>query len=266
MGNITNMVKNFILILVFILSACTTSPMGRGQLVLLPDSELDKMGIQGFNQLKEKEQPLKSTQTNQYVRCIVDHILQANGINGSWEVAVFNDKETINAFAMPGKKIGVYTGILKVANTPDKLAAVIGHEIGHVLAKHANERMSQQMIVNLGLQAAGTFADLPPAALQALGFGAEVGITLPFSRTHEAEADLIGLKLMAKAGFNPEEAVRLWEAMAKATQAAGAKPPPFLSTHPSDRARIKKIQSFLPEVLPLYEEARRAGRTPRCKP
>ena len=121
MGNITNMVKNFILILVFILSACTTSPMGRGQLVLLPDSELDKMGIQGFNQLKEKEQPLKSTQTNQYVRCIVDHILQANGINGSWEVAVFNDKETINAFAMPGKKIGVYTGILKVANTPDRL-------------------------------------------------------------------------------------------------------------------------------------------------
>jgi len=150
------------------------------------------------------------------------------------------------------------------------LAAVLGHEIGHVLAKHANERMSQQTIVNLGLQAAGSFAHLPPVALQALGFGADVGVILPFSRAHEAEADLIGLKLMAKAGFNPEEAVHLWQAMATATKAAGPKPPAFLSTHPADEARIEKIRTFLPEVMPLYEErgalvARRTAGLSDCK-
>ncbi len=258
--------KKLLLLVVYLLTACATSPMGRPQLVLLPDSELDKMGAQAFTQLKQKEPVLKDSQKGIYVQCIVDAILQANGINGSWEVEIFNEPKTINAFAMPGKKIGVYTGILKIANTPGKLAAVLGHEIGHVLAKHANERMSQQTIVNLGLQAAGSFANLPPVALQALGFGADVGVILPFSRAHEAEADLIGLKLMAKAGFNPEEAVHLWQAMGKATKAAGPKPPAFLSTHPADEARIEKIQAFLPEVMPLYEEARRAGRTPHCKP
>jgi len=118
--------KKLLLIIVFVLTACATSPMGRPQLVLLPDSELDKMGAQAFTQLKQKEPVLKDPQKASYVQCIVDAILQANGINGSWEVEIFNEPKTINAFAMPGKKIGVYTGILKIANTPGKLAAGFG--------------------------------------------------------------------------------------------------------------------------------------------
>ncbi len=173
---------------------------------------------------------------------------------------MFKD-ESPNAFALPGGKMGVYTGMLEVAENQDQLAAVLGHEVGHVLAQHANERMSQQQVTSIGLAvAAGTGLD--SASMQALGLGAQIGILLPYSRTHESEADIIGLDLMAKAGFDPRESVQLWKNMQKA---GGGTPPEFLSTHPSSGTRIDNLIGQMANALQTYNDARARGNKPNCK-
>ncbi len=159
----------------------------------------------------------------------------------------------------------MHTGLLKVATNRDQLATVIGHEIAHVLARHSNERVSTQYAAQAGVQLAGTIAGNSPASRQLmglLGVGAQYGVVLPFSRVQESEADVIGLDLMARAGFDPRQSVVLWQNMSRA--AAGPEPPEWMSTHPSNQRRIDELAKRVPEALPSYERARAAGRRPAC--
>lgn len=246
-----------------LLSSCATSPLGRNQVAFLPEEQMSQMGIQAFDELKQKTPVETSSQINSYVKCIASAIIKEVG--GQWEVVVFRD-DSANAFALPGSKIGVHTGILKVAQTPSQLAAVIGHEIAHVLSKHSNERASQEMLVKEGLNLTKGFLGAKgadPTVAAVLGLGAEVGILLPYSRTHESEADLYGLDLMAKAGFDPRESVQLWENMSKAS--GNKNSPSFLSTHPSHATRIQELQNRIHNATTLYNQAKAAGKNSNCK-
>ena len=233
--------------------ACQTSPTGRQQIVLVPQEQVDEMGIQAFQEMKTKQPINRETATNSYVKCVSDAITTALGEQRSWEVVVFQSDE-VNAFALPGGKIGVYTGILKVASTPDQLGAIIGHEVGHVIAQHGRERISDQVAAQglLNLTSAmfrnkesGTYQ----VVMAGLGLGAQFGILLPFGRAQETEADIIGIRLMAKAGFDPRQSVELWKNMSKA---GGGQPPEILSTHPSHGTRIETLQSHMGEALAVF--------------
>ena len=182
-----------------------------------------------------------------------------------WEVTVF-EEESPNAFALPGGKIGVHTGLFTVAENQDQLATVMGHEVAHVLAQHGNERVSTAYATQSGLALVSAMGD-PNSATQrqlmgALGVGAQVGVLLPFSRTQESEADQIGLELMARAGFDPRESTALWRNMAAA---GGGAPPEFLSTHPAHGTRIQALEAWTPGALRLMEQAHAAGRRPSCR-
>jgi predicted Zn-dependent protease len=246
-----------------LLAACSTSPTGRSQLVLMPDSQMNQMGLQAFTNIKQKTPVEQGRVTNNYVQCVARAITREVG--GSWEVVVFKD-DSANAFALPGSKIGVYTGLLKVAANQSQLATVIGHEVAHVLANHSNERVSQQFAVeqSLGLVSAvaspqtGTGKTL----MGMLGVGAQYGILMPFSRVQESEADQYGLNLMARAGFDPRESVNLWVNMGKANK---GQPPEFLSTHPSHSSRISDLNRQIPAALQLYQQAQQAGKRPNCR-
>lgn len=179
----------------------------------------------------------------------------ATVFNGQWEVVVFDD-EQVNAFALPGGKIGVYTGLLNVAENQHQLAAVIGHEVGHVIAEHGNERMSQSTLINMGSQAVGQVLaanEVPQSGpiMAAIGLGVQVGVQLPFSRTHESEADVIGLQLMAKSGFDPRQSVNLWQNMDAAS--GGNRPMELLSTHPAPQTRINNLQANMPNAYASYQ-------------
>jgi len=221
------------------LSGCATSPLGRSQLIVMSDSEMNTMGNQAFLSLVQKTPIVTDRQANAYVDCVAQALIRETG--GQWEVAVFQDK-TANAFALPGGKIGVNSGMLGVAANQDQLATVIAHEVSHVLAKHSNERLSQQKAANFGMELISAVASAKgygsSALMGALGLGAQYGILLPYSRIQESEADLMGLDLMAKAGFNPKESVNLWVNMGKA---GGGQPAEFLSTHPSHDTRIQDL-------------------------
>src|SRR3990170_76298 len=171
------------------------------------------------------------------------------------ELGAQDDKQ-VNAFALPGGKVAVYTGILPITRDEDGLAAVLGHEIGHVIARHGGERVSQQMLVNVGLETTMVaLSRCNPATVQAvaslLGAGATVGVLLPWSRAQESEADRLGLILMAKAGYDPHAARDLWVRMAAASKGSG-KPPEFLSTHPSEPTRIQQIEVWMPEAMQYF--------------
>ncbi len=239
-----------------VLTACSTSPTGRSQLNLFGNS-LDQQGVAAFTAIKQKMPTSTNTKANELVQCIVDSMLPiVNARYGSqeWEAVVFDD-EQINAFAVPGGKIGVYTGILNVAQTPDQLAAIIGHEIGHVIAQHAAERASIQLgaqALLIGSQIAMQANEVSTIEQQTymsiLGLGAVIGVSLPYSRTHESEADLIGLELMVQAGYSPHAAVELWENMSAAKDNQKV-PPELLSTHPSAQTRIRQLQQAIPKVV-----------------
>jgi predicted Zn-dependent protease len=246
-------------------AGCTTSATGRQQLLLVSDRDLNTMGTQAFQDMKKEEPVEREGRTNDYVSCVAHTLLAANGAKpAEWEIVVF-DSEEANAFALPGRKIGVYTGMLGVAKTPDQLAAVLGHEIAHVTQKHGNERVSQQLVAEGGMQAAslalGGKGETHDVAMAALGVGAQYGVLMPFSRTQESEADVVGLDYMARAGFDPRAAVQLWKNM---EAASGDSPPEFLSTHPSHGSRIHDLEQHLPQALKTYESARANGQPPRC--
>lgn len=262
--------RGILFVAVVVLVACTTSPTGREQFILpnFTDSEVSKMGISAYDDLKKKQPLSKDAQTNAYVTCVAKAILTSlPGDEGvGWEINVFQD-DTPNAFALPGKKIGVHSGILKVAKNEDQLATVIGHEIGHVQAHHSAERLSQQFAAQGALLVGGVLAassDSPQKGLAvgALGAGLTYGVLMPFSRTQESEADMIGLRLMAEAGFDPDESVKLWENMAAVDK---SKTPEFLSTHPSDQNRMSALNRALPMAEEDARAARAQGRHPNCK-
>ena len=254
--------------LTFGIAACATSPEGRKQLKLVSTEQMDAMGIQSFEQMKQDAPISQDKNMQQYVNCVANKIIphvKQNPNPSAWEVVVFEDDQA-NAFALPGYKIGVYTGLLKYAKNQDQLAAVMGHEVAHVIAEHGNERVSNQMATQAGLSIAavllGTEQDDNTALIMAgLGLGAQYGVILPFSRSHESEADLIGLDLMAKAGFDPKESVTLWQNMAQ----SGLSPPEFMSTHPSSDTRIKQLRERIPQVQPTYQQAVKNGQRANCK-
>lgn len=256
-----------VILAVVLALACTTSPTGRRQLKLFPKDEIARMGALSFEQIKENGQPSRNRQQVAYVECVAARIIEAmDGERvGDWEVVVFED-ESANAFALPGRKIGVHTGLLAVAENQDQLASVIGHEIGHVLADHSNERVSQANLAQGAMAVAaitGAASGMSPEQQQLfalLGVGVQVGVLLPYSRIHESEADRIGLDLMANAGFEPAESVSLWQNMGR----GGGAPPEILSTHPSNRTRIKDLNKAIPDAQVLRDRARAAGRNPRC--
>lgn len=248
------------------LSACATSPLGRTQLILYSEQDMQAMGQAAFAALRREKAQSKSASVNAYVECVASAVTRHVAAPGvRWEVAVFDDP-AVNAFALPGGKIGVYTGLLDVAESQHQLATVIGHEIGHVIAAHANERMSASTLSEVGMQVVSVIAGEPSrqrdTALAALGLGVQVGVLLPFSRTQEEEADLIGLDLMARAGFDPRESVLLWRNMER--QKKGS-PPEFLSTHPSSAARISALENRMPSAVTLYDAARARGIRPACR-
>jgi predicted Zn-dependent protease len=251
------------------LTACATSPLGRDQLILFPDDQVAEMGVTAYQELKSSTPVTKNSDASRYVSCVADALTRAlpddSATQGQWEVTVFADDQ-INAFALPGGKIGVYEGLLSVAENQDQLATVIGHEIAHVLSRHSNERISTQYATSTGLELASVLAGQSTPAKQTLfgllGVGTQVGVLLPFGRKQESEADLVGLELMAKAGFDPRQSVDLWQNM---NAASGGGPPEFLSTHPSGETRIKALQQFMPNVMPLAEQARARGTRPDCR-
>ena len=263
--------KLSLLLLTLLLSACATSPTGRKQLILVPDQQMNQMGIASFQEMKKAQQVSDNRRQQDYVRCVSFAIINALSDqyrNNNWEVVLFED-DSANAFALPGGKIGVHTGLLKVAETQSQLATVLGHEVAHVLSRHGSERVSNVLAVQAGLQVADIMSrqhvegsSERQILMAGLGLGAQVGVLLPFSRTHEKEADRLGLNLMAAAGFDPRESVPLWQNMAAAS--SGQRPPEFLSTHPEPENRIIKLKQFMNHALELQQQARASGLNPNC--
>ncbi len=249
-----------------ILAACatTTSPTGRKQYVgAVSQQQLNEMGAQAFAQLKQQKPQTTSASQRNYVDCVTRAIimqLPAQARSG-WETAVFVDNDP-NAFALPGGKVGVYTGIFGVARNQDQLAGVIAHEIGHVMSRHHDERITRQLgaeaLVGVAGAAAGNYGQLVSQGGSIL---AQTGFLLPGSRAQETEADVVGQQLMARAGFDPRGAVTLWQNM---IAAGGGRPPQWLSTHPDPQARIGELQKRAADLVPTMEAARKAGNVPRC--
>lgn len=249
------------------LVGCETNPYtGRSQLLMMPVSQELEMGAQAYAQIKNDPKMRVSQDPHEVepVKRIAARIIEAAKKSKyaemaqqfSWEVTVIKEDKTLNAFALPGGKIAVYTGIFPVAKNEAGLAAVMGHEVVHALARHGAERMSQNMATQVGLQAvgialgvSGTSPVLSQGAMAALGAGAQVGVLLPFSRAHESEADYIGMLLAAEAGYDPREAVHVWERM---EEMSGGGQSEFLSTHPSHGTRIKDLQEKMNEALAHY--------------
>ena len=247
-------------------AGCATSPTGRDQLTLFSPAAMQDLGATAFEEIKA-ETPAAGAFLTRYVECVARPLVDVlpDGESQGWEIRVF-DRDEANAFALPGGKIGVYKGLLDVTETQDQLATVIGHEIGHVLARHGNERMSSQVMVQTGMAAAAALTKSRESRerqtlMAALGLGTQVGILLPYSRSHETEADLMGLDLMARAGFDPRESVALWRNMARI---GDGQPIEFLSTHPGHETRIRTLQAHMATAMDQYRQARAEGRAPDC--
>ncbi|MFA5630474.1 MAG: M48 family metallopeptidase [Porticoccaceae bacterium] len=245
--------------LVLVIAGCETSPTGRSQMILVSDEQMAQMGAQAFDQLKQETPTTRNSKVSGYVNCVANAITPMAPGRYNWEVGVFED-DSVNAFALPGGKIGVYTGLLRAAENQHQLAAVIGHEIAHVTARHSAARVSNQLATQMGVSVVAAGTGVNP---QLIGMGADILLTLPYSRADESEADVVGLEYMARAGFDPRESVTLWRNMERE---AGARPAQFLSTHPAPSTRIRDLERRMPQAVALYEEARAAGRTPNCRP
>ncbi len=239
-----------------LLAACQNVPLtGRSQLQIVSEQQERRMGLASFKEILAKEKLSGDPMLNERISRIGMRIAAATGRNDyEWEFRVIDDDKTLNAFCLPGGKVAVYTGILPVAQDDAGIAAVIGHEVAHAIARHGGERLSQEMLV-AGLTVATVVAtrDARKRDLYAglLGAGAAVGFLLPYSRLHEAEADRMGMIYMAKAGYDPRAAIDLWQRMAVEGKDK-TKPPEFLSTHPADETRIANLRRWLPEALGHY--------------
>ncbi len=253
-----------------LLVACSKNALsGKSQLTLLPETELQSMATTEYQQFLSSNKVVASTnnrdadmvkRVGQRITKAVENYYAEKGISErlagyKWEYNLVQDP-AVNAWCMPGGKIVVYTGLLPITQNEAALAAVMGHEVSHALLQHGNQRMSQGLLQQLGGVALAVAVANKPAETQnmfmnAYGVGSQVGVLLPFSRKHELEADHYGLLFTAMAGYNPQEAIYLWERMEKASN--GQKPPEFLSTHPSEGRRIDELKKFMPKALEYYK-------------
>lgn len=239
-------------------AACTTVPItGRSQIMLLPEDAELQMGLSAFREVLSKSTVSADPALNAQVTRVGQRIAQATGrTDYRWEFKVLESKQA-NAFALPGGKVAVYTGILPITRDDAGLAAVLGHEVAHATARHGGERVSQTLLVQVGLAATqAALARNDPRTVQQvtalLGAGASVGLLLPWSRSQESEADHLGLIYMAKAGYHPSAARDLWIRMDEASRGQ-PRPPEFLSTHPAPATRIRQIEAWIPEALRYYQ-------------
>ncbi|MBW6535501.1 MAG: M48 family metallopeptidase [Mariniphaga sp.] len=260
--------KHFLLVLVLaLLAGCALNLVtGRNQLSLVPESELQLMATSQYSAFLAENKVLspgnKEAAMVDRVGARISNAItkyynsqgQQSVIEGyKWEFNTVDDP-AVNAWCMPGGKVVVYTGLLPITQTETALAIVVGHEIAHAIAKHGSERMSQAMVQQLGGLALQVALSQKPQEtqnlfMQAYGIGSTVGAVLPWSRQQETEADQYGLIFAAMAGYNPQEAIPFWERM---SNAGGASPPEFLSTHPSDETRMRKLKQFMPEAMKYY--------------
>ena len=252
------------------IGGCAQVPItGRQGLHLVPESELLALSFQQYEEVLKTAKLSTDPQKVQTVRAVGEKIARAaeafleeagqgaSIANYKWEFNLIEDDKTVNAWCMPGGKVAVYTGILPYTQDETGLAVVLGHEVAHAIAGHGDERMSQALLANMGGVALSAALASKPAQtrelfMTAFGVGTSVGVLLPYSRLHEKEADRIGLVLMARAGYDPREAVPFWERM---SQEGGARPPELLSTHPAPSSRIANIEAHTPEALSYYKKS-----------
>ena len=265
-----NSIKTFAILLItaILANSCSTVPLtGRKQLSLIPESELIAMSLTSYSDFL-KENSLSTNRANtalvqdvgRKISAAVDKYFSDNNMSASlngyqWEFNLIEDS-TPNAWAMPGGKVVIYTGLLPYTQDANGLAVVVSHEIAHAVARHGSERMSQQLLAQFGNVALGEALRNKPEQTQvifgtAFGLGTQLGVMLPYSRQHELEADRLGLIFMAMAGYDPQTAIAFWTRMASM---GGQSPPEFLSTHPSDATRIQNIQKVMPEALSFYKK------------
>jgi len=245
------------------LTGCQTVPVtGRKGLDLIPADQEMQLGLASFQQIKSNTPVSSDSAVNAMVKRVGEKIAKVAGKdmpNAQWEFIVFESKEA-NAFCLPGGKVGVYTGILPITKDEAGLATVLGHEVAHAVAHHGAERMSQEMVVQTGGQALpALLGSASPgwqqAAMTAYGVGSQVGVMLPYSRKHESEADHIGLIYMARAGYQPEDAVLFWERFSEYSKAhGGSGTPSFLRTHPLDEVRIQQLREWMPQAEAEYKK------------
>ena len=259
----------FLIITSVLVVACSSTPTGRKQLILKSDTELELLAKRQFDELRKTAPLVQDRATIDYVACVANAIvdvLEGDDAEMYWELAVI-EQPAVNAFVMPGGKISVFSGILGVAQNQHQLAAVMGHEVAHVTARHSNERASRAAVTSATVDMAslifggGSYRSTAIAS-NTLGQAAVLGINNPFSRLQESEADIIGLEYMAKAGFDPRESVELWQNMNKTNT---SRVPEFMSTHPSGERRIEDLVVALPKALAFYNEAKAAGKDPNCQ-
>lgn len=255
-----------ILVATTVAAGCTTSPTGRKQLSLVSDQQMTAMGLSAYSDMKQQIPISTDRRKTAYVRCIGNAITAQLDSNVQWEITLFAENQ-VNAFALPGGKIGVYEGLLEVAETADQLAAVMGHEVAHVLADHGKARVSASMAGQAGLLAGqiilGTQLEgRNRNVMAALGLGLQFGVLMPYGRAQESEADVLGLDLSAKAGFDPRASTQLWRNMAAAS---GSAPPEFLSSHPAPSTRIKDLDAQMANAYSTYRTARASGISPDCR-
>ena len=247
-----------VLLCLLCLTGCATAPVtGRTQLLIVSESDEIALGLKSYQDVLSKAKLSKDPQINVQVKRVGTRIAKvANRPDYAWEFTVIDDSKTANAFALPGGKVAVYTGLLPYTKDDNGLAFVLAHEVGHAIARHGGERMSEQLFIQLGQQGLNlAIANKSAAAVEAInlgyGLGTQLGVTLPFSRAQELEADHIGLILMAKAGYDPREAPKFFERMMAGQSKKNLE---FLSTHPADERRIRELKSLIPQALPYYKQ------------
>jgi len=257
--------------LLFLLSCSTVPVTGRRQLNLVPESTINSMSFQQYDEVIKGSKLSTDQAATQMLKRVGKRIEDAatkymndNGMAGAmsgykWEFNLIDNDSVVNAWCMPGGKVAFYTGILPITKDENGMAVVMGHEVAHAIANHGAERMSQGLLAQMGGMALSEALKNKPEETQnlfmmAYGVGAQVGVLLPYSRLHESEADNMGLIFMAIAGYDPRTAVDFWQRMANLSQ--GSAPPEFLSTHPSDQKRIQKIQALIPEAMKYYEQSK----------
>jgi predicted Zn-dependent protease len=254
--------KKIILLLLFsssliLFSACSTVPYtGRSQLMMTSQDEENKMGQEAWREVQKKER----LSTNKTYKSAVTRVGKniaavSDRPDFKWEFKTF-DSQQANAFCLPGGKVAVYTGIFQYISNDAELAAVMGHEVGHAIARHGGERVSQGMFQQAGAKgvAMAAGAKYREMALMAYGIGSNIGVMLPYSRTHEYEADHIGIMLMAKAGYDPRYAISFWQKFSKASETNAFTE--YLSTHPMGGHRVTELKKLLPQAMKFYDKAK----------